>query len=141
MQQYHHKGAFFQDDETAELLRKRDLMGANYVDQVQNREALPEYMQIRNMAKLGKKGRTRYKDLRGEDTGKWGDYAKENRRFGDRDQGMGMEMRDVDERFQPDRDSGRGTGPTGANASVKDRRKRSPSPYGSREKRPRIDST
>lgn len=145
MQRYHHKGAFYQDDETAEMLRKRDLMGAHYVDEVKNREALPEYMQIRNMEKLGKKGRTRYKDLRGEDTGKWGEYAKQDRRFDDRDRGNAPDLRNVDERFQPDRDGGGGrSGPTGANASaVRDRRKRSPSPSRDREvdKRPRIEAT
>ena len=145
MQRYHHKGAFFQDDETTELLRKRDLMGATYVDEVKNREALPEYMQIRNMEKLGKKGRTRYKDLRGEDTGQWGEYAKQDsRRYGDRDRGNGPDLRNVDERFQPDRDGGGRAGPTGANASiVRDRRKRSASPYRDREgeKRPRVEVT
>jgi microfibrillar-associated protein 1 len=144
MQRYHHKGAFYQDDETAEMLRKRDLMGAQYVDEVKNRESLPEYMQIRNMEKLGKKGRTRYKDLRGEDTGKWGEYAKQDRRFGERDRGNEPGLRGVDERFQPDRDGGGRAGPTGANASaVKDRRKRSPSLSRDREvdKRPRIEAT
>ena len=146
MQRYHHKGAFFQDDQTAEMLRKRDLMGAQYVDEVKNREALPEYMQIRNMEKLGKKGRTRYKDLRGEDTGKWGEYAKQERRFGDRDRGDGPDLRGADERFQPDRDGGGRAGPTGANASaVRDRRKRSPSASRDRDqgfdKRPRIEAT
>jgi microfibrillar-associated protein 1 len=144
MQRYHHKGAFYQDDETTEMLRKRDLMGAQYVDEVKNREALPEYMQIRNMEKLGKKGRTRYKDLRGEDTGKWGEYAKQDRRFDERDRGNGPGLRSMDERFQPDRDGGGRAGPTGANASaVRDRRKRSPSPSRDREadKRPRIEAT
>jgi microfibrillar-associated protein 1 len=142
MQRYHHKGAFFQDDETAEMLRKRDLMGARYVDEVKNREALPEYMQIRNMEKLGKKGRTRYKDLKGEDTGRWGDYAKQDARFLDRNRGP--DLRNVDERFQPDREGGGRAGPTGANASaVGNRRKRSPSPYRDREgeKKPRLEAT
>lgn len=118
LQRYHHKGAFFQDDETAEILRKRDLMGAKFVDEVQNREALPQYMQVRDMTKLGKKGRTRYTDLKGEDTGKWG-------------QGFDLRERkgpkwdfDVDERFRPDHGAGV-SGPTGANAStVRDRRER-----------------
>ena len=146
MQRYHHKGAFFQDDETAEMLRKRDLMSAQYVDEVKNREALPEYMQIRNMEKLGKKGRTRYKDLRGEDTGKWGDYAKQDRPFGDRDRGDGPYLRGADERYHPDRDGGGRAGPTGANASaVRDRRKRSISASRDQDrgfyKRPRIEAT
>src|SRR5208282_313057 len=76
MQRYHHKGAFFQDEETAELLRKRDLMRAKFMDQVQNREALPQYMQLRDMSKLGRKGNTKYKDLRSEDTGRWGEFER-----------------------------------------------------------------
>jgi microfibrillar-associated protein 1 len=116
LQRYHHKGAFFQDDETAEILRKRDLMGAKFVDEVQNREALPQYMQVRDMTKLGKKGRTRYTDLRGEDTGNWAQgYDGRERKGPEMDFG-------VDERFKPDHDGG-AKGPTGANASVvRDRR-------------------
>lgn len=116
LQRYHHKGAFFQDDETAEILRKRDLMGARFVDEVQNREALPQYMQVRDMTKLGKKGRTRYIDLRGEDTGNWGQgYDQREQRGQATDFG-------VDERFRPDHGGGV-NGPTGANAStVRDRR-------------------
>lgn len=118
LQRYHHKGAFFQDDETAEILRKRDLMGAKFVDEVQNREVLPQYMQVRDMTKLGKKGRTRYTDLKGEDTGQWGQgYDQRERR------GPSTDF-DVDERFRSDHDSGT-KGPTGANAStVRDRRDR-----------------
>ncbi|ERF71734.1 hypothetical protein EPUS_05606 [Endocarpon pusillum Z07020] len=116
LQRYHHKGAFFQDDETAEILRKRDLMGARFVDEVQNREALPQYMQVRDMTKLGKKGRTRYIDLKGEDTGKWGQGYDQKERRGPKPNF------DVDERFRPDHDGG-AKGPTGANASaVRDRR-------------------
>jgi microfibrillar-associated protein 1 len=121
LQRYHHKGAFFQDEETAEILRKRNLMGAKFADEVQNREALPQYMQIRDMTKLGKKGRTRYTDLKGEDTGRWGQGYDERERKGPKvDFG-------VDERFRPDHDGGGGgaKGPTGANASiVRDRRDR-----------------
>lgn len=73
---YHHKGAFFQDDDAAEVLKRRDIMGAKFVDDVSDKSALPEYMRIRDMTKLGKKGRTRYKDLRSEDTGRWGDEVK-----------------------------------------------------------------
>ncbi len=117
LQRYHHKGAFFQDDETAEILRKRDLMGAKFVDEVQNRETLPQYMQVRDTTKLGKKGRTRYTDLKGEDTGKWGQGYDERRKGAVMDFG-------VDERFRPDHDGG-AMGPTGANASiVRDRRDR-----------------
>jgi microfibrillar-associated protein 1 len=118
LQRYHHKGAFFQDDETAEILRKRDLMGVKFVDEVQNREALPQYMQVRDMTKLGKKGRTRYTDLRGEDTGKWGQGYDQRAR-----KGQNTDL-DIDERFRPDHDSG-SRGATGANAStVRDRRDR-----------------
>ena len=111
LQRYHHKGAFFQDDETSrEILARRDLMGAKYVDQVQNREALPEYMQIRDMSKLGRKGRTRYKDLRTEDTGRWADYGRP---------GPKTPFSVDDERFRPDSDrKGVQNGPTGANAGA-----------------------
>jgi microfibrillar-associated protein 1 len=109
LQRYHHKGAFFQDDETAEMLRKRDLMGAKFVDEVQNREALPQYMQVRDMTKLGKKGRTRYTDLKGEDTGKWGQGYDQRGKIGPKTNF------DLDERFRPDHDGG-AKGPTGANA-------------------------
>ena len=124
---YHHKGAFFQDDEAAEILKRRDVMGAKFADEVTDKSALPEYMRIRDMNKLGKKGRTRYKDLRNEDTGKWGDEVKRWRGAGDnrgRDGGDGMDTRGLDERFLPDQDRG---GPTasGANASaVGERRQR-----------------
>jgi microfibrillar-associated protein 1 len=133
LQRYHHKGAFFQDEETAEILRKRNLMGAKFADEVQNREALPQYMQIRDMTKLGKKGRTRYTDLKGEDTGRWGQGYDERERKGPKvDCG-------VDERFRPDHDGGGGAkGPTGANASiVRDRRDRKieGAPEGSRAMR------
>jgi microfibrillar-associated protein 1 len=118
LQRYHHKGAFFQDDETAEILRRRDLMGAKFVDEVQDREALPQYMRVRDMTKLGKKGRTRYTDLRGEDTGNWGQGYDQKDRRGSK---TGF---DVDERFRPDHEGGM-KGPTGANAStVRDRRER-----------------
>ena len=116
---YHHKGAFFQDDEAAELLKRRDVMGARFVDEVSDKSALPEYMRVRDMTKLGKKGRTRYKDLRNEDTGRWGDEVKRWRGAGDgrgRD-GDAMDVRGVDERFLPDRDRG-GPSVSGANAST-----------------------
>ena len=86
MQRYHHKGAFFQDDLKDKGLDRRDLMGSRYVDDVggagasgAGKETLPEYMQIRDMTKLGKKGRTKYRDLKTEDTGRWGDYASRRR--------------------------------------------------------------
>lgn len=119
MQKYHHKGAFFQDNETAEMLRKRDLMGSKSVDEIKNREALPQYMQIRDMTKLGKKGRTRYKDLRNEDTGRWGEgYDRRDRKGPSGDFTL-------DERFRPDRGDGSVRVSTGANsATVGDKRQR-----------------
>lgn len=107
MQKYFHKGAFFQDDAKAEGLDRRDIMGSRYQDDVTNRELLPQYMQIRDMAKLGRKGRTKYKDLMSEDTGKWG--AMEGK-------GRGRADGSVDERFMPDRDGGE-RGASGANAT------------------------
>ncbi|KAL9038769.1 MAG: hypothetical protein Q9214_005151 [Letrouitia sp. 1 TL-2023] len=74
MQKYYHKGAFFQDDAKAEGLDQRDIMGSRYQDDALNRELLPQFMQIRDMTKLGRKGRTKYKDLKTEDTGQWGQY-------------------------------------------------------------------
>ncbi|KAL8763196.1 MAG: hypothetical protein Q9184_000913 [Pyrenodesmia sp. 2 TL-2023] len=54
MQKYFHKGAFFQDDAKAEGLDRRDIMGSRYQDDVVNRELLPQYMQIRDMTRLGR---------------------------------------------------------------------------------------
>ncbi|KAL4795944.1 splicing factor, Prp19-binding domain-containing protein [Aspergillus venezuelensis] len=160
MQRYFHKGAFFRSDLEKEGLDKRNVMGARFADDV-SRETLPQYMQIRDMTKLGKKGRTRYKDLRSEDTGRFGD-GYSNRRRADAPVGV------TDERFLPDRGDAGPKGPTGANASVvrerrrsrlrsrsprrdrrdrdgsrersseRHRRKRSPSPYEDREKRRRM---
>ncbi|KAL5343121.1 splicing factor, Prp19-binding domain-containing protein [Aspergillus crustosus] len=159
MQRYFHKGAFFRPDLEKEGLDKRNVMGAKFADEV-SRETLPEYMQIRDMTKLGKKGRTRYKDLRSEDTGRFGDGFSTRRR---QDAPIGI----TDERFLPDRGDGQPRGPTGANASAvrarrrsrsrsrsprrdqsrdrygpdtSSRRKRSPSPYEDREKRRRMRS-
>ncbi|KAF2451793.1 hypothetical protein P171DRAFT_346407 [Karstenula rhodostoma CBS 690.94] len=133
MQKYFHKGAFFQED-LAELgLDKRNLMGARFEDQT-DRQVLPEYMQIRDMTKLGKKGRTRYRDMKSEDTGKWGDFGDARR---PRDKGeFGL-----DERFRSDGYSGRDRdeGATGANARPLGERKRF-GEYNNREsKRPRVD--
>ncbi|OJD33189.1 microfibril-associated protein [Diplodia corticola] len=134
MQKYFHKGAFFQDDLKDAGLDRRDIMGSRYVDDVQNKEALPEYMQIRDMTKLGKKGRTRYKDMRSEDTGRWGD-------FGDRrGKGGGAYYKGVDERFRPDGGEVEGrAGATGANASAVGERKRHGDDREDRDgKRPRV---
>lgn len=145
MARYHHKGAFFQADDSGsggaagaaaggnsedaereEMLReirRRDLMGAKFQDD-SAREILPEYMQIRDMTKLGRKGRTKYKDLRNEDTGTWG--REECRPFQSQDGYAGRREDDA--------------GPTGANSyAVGERRPRSPgqqSDYGA-EKRSR----
>ncbi|OAL70540.1 microfibrillar-associated protein MfaP1 [Trichophyton violaceum] len=123
MQRYFHKGAFFQPDSEKHGLTERDLMGGHYVDEIKNREALPEYLQVRDATKIGRKGRTKYRDLKTEDTGRWGveNYYRSNApassaaRFGIKD-----------ERFLPDNRDGdfrRPSGPSGANASeVKERR-------------------
>lgn len=118
---YHHKGAFFQDSEAAEFLKKRDIMGARFEDEVTDKSALPEYMRIRDMNKLGKKGRTRYTDLKAEDTGGFGHDVtrwKGAMGAGGRRDGDGMDLKGVDERFLPDDDRGRG-GPqsSGANSA------------------------
>ncbi|KAL8971625.1 MAG: hypothetical protein Q9197_003173 [Variospora fuerteventurae] len=115
MQKYFHKGAFFQDDAKAEGLDRRDIMGSRYQDDVVNRELLPQYMQIRDMTKLGRKGRTKYKDLKSEDTGRWGQSDDRGPR---RDNTL-------DERFQPDRDGG-GKGPSGANSTAVGERRKAP---------------
>ncbi|CAM1508238.1 Fc.00g050860.m01.CDS01 [Cosmosporella sp. VM-42] len=95
MQRYFHKGAFYQDESKAAGLDKRDVMGSRIADDVRNREALPEYLQKRDMAKLGRKGGTKYKDMRTEDTGRWGDIGDDRRRGG---------RFDGDDRFRPDDD-------------------------------------
>ncbi|KAL8860059.1 MAG: hypothetical protein Q9178_003608 [Gyalolechia marmorata] len=116
MQKYFHKGAFFQDDIKDEGLDRRDIMGSRYQDDVVNRELLPEYMQIRDMTRLGRKGRTKYKDLKSEDTGRWGQLDNKGHR---RDN-------TIDERFQPDRDGGGGKGPSGANSTAVGERRKAP---------------
>lgn len=129
MQKYFHKGAFFQGEggEAEEAAKRRDIMGARYADDAVNRELLPQYMQIRDMTKLGKKGRTKYRDMKTEDTGRWGDYADMRGNGGS--SGAGGRYRDDKE------------GPSGANASaVGERRRRDDERQGGRdEKRPRYD--
>ncbi|OOQ89453.1 putative microfibrillar-associated protein MfaP1 [Penicillium brasilianum] len=162
MQRYFHKGAFFRDDQEREGLDQRNVMGRRFADDVAV-ETLPQYMQIRDMTKLGKKGRTRYRDLKTEDTGRFGEGYQNRRRENAPPIGI------TDERFMPDRGDDRGqgpSGPTGANASVvrqrrrsrsrsrsprrdrhdersrsRERRKRSPSPYDDRDKRRRVESS
>ncbi|PVI00888.1 hypothetical protein DM02DRAFT_372355 [Periconia macrospinosa] len=143
MQKYFHKGAFFQEELKELGIDKRNVMGAQFADQT-NREVLPEYMQIRDMTKLGKKGRTKYKDMKTEDTGKWGDYGDIRRPPRDKSE-YGL-----DERFRSDRSGGGGgyrgrddEGATGANARPLGERKRGGDADGSRDrelKRPRVDS-
>jgi microfibrillar-associated protein 1 len=100
LQKYYHKGAFFQDDAKAEGLDQRDIMGSRFADDVQNRELLPQALQMRDMTKLGKKGATKYRDLKSEDTGRWGHFD-DRRPGGDRGAKFG-----ADERFMPDSDRG-----------------------------------
>ncbi len=128
MQKYFHKGAFFQDDAKAEGLDRRDIMGSRIQDDVSNRELLPQYMQIRDMTKLGRKGRTKYKDLKSEDTGRWGTFESKGPRRADGT---------LDERFMPDREAG-GRGASGANTTQVGERRRAPegAPEGPRGDRP-----
>jgi microfibrillar-associated protein 1 len=134
MQKYYHKGAYFTEDLQQAGLDKRDIMGGRYQDDVANRDTLPQYMQIRDMTKLGKKGRTRYKDLKSEDTGRWGE-------FGDKKKGPGGGGGfGEDERFRPDWDkAGSNEGPSGANASALGERKRHGDELRGGEKRVRVD--
>ncbi|KAI0167370.1 micro-fibrillar-associated protein 1 [Pestalotiopsis sp. NC0098] len=110
MGKYFHKGAFFQDSEEAGALAARDVMGARFEDEV-DRSLLPAALQMRDATKLGRKGASKYRDLKSEDTGRWGEF---------RDHRPGREMRDGgDWRGNRDRD-----GPGGANAiPLGDRRK------------------
>lgn len=134
MQKYFHKGAFFSEELKELGVDKRNLMNARFEDQT-NREVLPEFMQIRDMTKLGKKGRTRYKDMRSEDTGRWGDLDYDRPRADRGEYG-------VDERFRPDsnnRDRDR-EGATGANAKPLGERKRVGEDSERDSKRPRFEN-
>ncbi|KAK5167839.1 uncharacterized protein LTR77_007538 [Saxophila tyrrhenica] len=119
MQKYFHKGAFFntegEQDEEVQAALNRDLAGARFADDAGDKAVLPEYMRIRDMSKLGKKGRTKYKDLKNEDTGRWGNDVGRRKR----------EFDGVDERFRPDdgREGG-GRERTGANSQPVGERKR-----------------
>jgi microfibrillar-associated protein 1 len=108
MQKYFHKGAFYQDDEAAESLAKRDIMGARFADDVKNRELLPKALQMRDMTKLGKKGASKYRDLKSEDTGRWGEFR-------DTRPGRDFDCSNVDDRYKSDRFHEK-SGPGGANA-------------------------
>ena len=135
MQKYYHKGAFYREEAEAEGLDKRDVMGMRFADDVQNRELLPQALQMRDMTKLGKKGATKYRDLKSEDTGRWGEL--------DSGRPRGGYDRFGDERFQPDRDGGwgrnqGGDGGKGANAIPLGERKSVPgAPEGPRNDRSR----
>ena len=134
MQKYFHKGAFFTDELKELGVDRRNLMNARFEDET-NREILPEYMQIRDMTKLGKKGRTRYRDMKTEDTGKWGDFGDDRPRRDKGDFG-------VDERFRPDAYGGRDRdreGPSGANAKPLGERKRFGDDHDRDSKRPKME--
>ncbi|KAB5575546.1 micro-fibrillar-associated protein 1 [Coniochaeta sp. 2T2.1] len=135
MQKYFHKGAFYQDESSEMGLDRRDIMGAKFADDVKNRELLPAALQMRDMTKLGRKGATKYRDLKSEDTGRWGELDDGRPRKTGFDRGL-------DERFQPDhqdwrrdRDGG-GEGPKGSNAiPLGDRRGVNGAPDGPRKDR------
>ncbi|KAK5993443.1 Microfibrillar-associated protein 1B [Cladobotryum mycophilum] len=103
MQRYFHKGAFFQEETAAAGLLQRDIMGSRIQDDVRNREALPEYLRKRDMTKLGRKSGTKYKDMKTEDTGRWGSFD-DRRRDGGGGSGSGGGRYDGDDRFRPDDD-------------------------------------
>ncbi|KAH0551796.1 hypothetical protein GP486_006984, partial [Trichoglossum hirsutum] len=142
LQKYYHKGAFFQDDQREMGLDKRDIMGSRYQDDVTNRELLPQYMQVRDMTRLGKKGRTKYKDLKAEDTGRWGAFDDRAQRRGGEDRKAPAAPTPLDERFTPSHERERRAERTGANASEVADRKRpvEGAPAGPRAMRDRTDS-
>lgn len=127
MQKYFHKGAFFQDDEVAEQLRQRDIMGSRFADQ-SSKDVLPEYLQIRDANKIGKKGRSRYRDMKSEDTGRWGEFGDRRPRGDGSGHGGG-------DRFRSDAE-----GPTGANAGALGERKRYGDEQAREGKRPRTNT-
>ncbi|KAI9711822.1 MAG: hypothetical protein M1820_001967 [Bogoriella megaspora] len=137
LQRYHHKGAFYMDDAEKLGIARRDVMGARFEDEIKGKEALPQYLQVRDATKIGKKGRTRYRDLKSEDTGRWGDYADSRRK---RD---GAVFTGGDDRFRPDygRDRDRRDERTGANAGPLGERKRVPERDNERrgDKRARVE--
>ncbi|MBK5653804.1 MAG: hypothetical protein I4N50_19280 [Rhizobium sp.] len=131
MQKYFHKGAFYTPELEKLGVADRNLMNARFEDQT-DRELLPSYMQMRDMTKLGKKGGTRYKDMKTEDTGTWGNYADDRPRRDKGDFG-------VDERFRADGGGGGGREErTGANAKPLGDRKRFGEEHDRDSKRPRI---
>ena len=122
MKKYYHKGAFFMDDENTKKLAERDIMGKAFQDDI-DKSTLPEYMRIRDLNKLGKTGGTKYRDLRSEDTGRFGDEVK-RWRPGDKARNVEGTIGGVDERFLSDRDRERlGPSSSGANATAVGTRK------------------
>jgi len=140
MARYHHRGAFagagaetgdVEGEACAKELAERDLMGAQYEGREGMKEALPEYLQVRDVTMVGRKGRTRYKDLKSEDTGRWGEFGG----------GKGRGGFGGDDRFKPDAGNrdGLAGGATGANAREVGDRKRSYTDERGDVKRPRYD--
>ncbi|KAK5137000.1 hypothetical protein LTR08_001507 [Meristemomyces frigidus] len=124
MRKYYHKGAFFSGlaggdgegeevDEEVRAALSRDLAGARFEDEVGDKGILPEYMRIRDMTRLGRKGGTKYRDLREEDTGRWGVEG------GRREGGGGGRGEPGDQRFRSE-----GGEQTGANSVVVGERRR-----------------
>ncbi|KAI1444592.1 splicing factor, Prp19-binding domain-containing protein [Annulohypoxylon stygium] len=117
MQKYFHKGAFYRDEAEAEGLANRDIMGTRIADDVKNRDLLPKALQMRDMTKLGKKGASKYRDLKSEDTGQWGNFR-------DTRPGKDFDRYNVDDRYKSDYGRDR-SGPGGANAIPLGDRKKS----------------
>jgi len=133
MQKYFHKGAFYADDAKAQGLDRREIMGAKFADDV-DRELLPKSLQMRDMTKIGKRGATKYKDLKSEDTGSWGRFDDRGPRKGGPG-GFGQ-----DERFMPDRDRGGAAGGSGANSMpVTERKREINAPEGPKSMRSRTE--
>ena len=138
MQKYFHSGAFFnseagqgegEPDAEVQAALNRSFAGAKFEDETGDKSALPQYMRIRDMTRLGRKGRTKYQDLKSEDTGRWG--AETGRR---REDGGGGDARGLDERFRPD-DSGWERERTGANATAVGERRRFDGENGGRDEK------
>jgi microfibrillar-associated protein 1 len=130
LQKYHHGGAFYQETLEEAGLADRNVMGAKFEDEV-DRSSLPQFMQIRDMTKLGKKGQTRHRDLKTDDTGTFGGYTAKRRPGQQSDY-------DLDDRYRSDFDRD-GPGATGANASTLGERRRQDWGDGREAKKQRID--
>lgn len=122
MQKYYHKGAFFQDQLKETGLANRDIMGARFADEARNRELLPKALQVRDATKIGRKGATKYRDLRSEDTGVWGQGIRDERRGGDRKREWDRYI--DDDRFRPDSAGRHDREGRGANAIPVDEKRR-----------------